>query len=74
LRAPWNQITAPSTTETKDVIHMAALLILAAIAVLAIVATIVTAVRDGYCRVPFQASDARSAWPSSAQPAPTHLA
>jgi hypothetical protein len=53
---------------------MAALFILAAIAVFAIVATIVTVARDGYCRVAFQASDARDAWPSSAQAAPTRLA
>jgi hypothetical protein len=64
---------APSTTETKDVIPMAALLILAVIAVLAVVAALITAARDGYSRTAFQASDARDAWPSSTHPVPTHL-
>ena len=52
---------------------MAALLILAVIAAGAIVATIITAARDGYSQVAFSVADSRDAWPSSTQPAPTHL-
>jgi hypothetical protein len=69
-----NQIKHHPSLRPKDVIHMTALLILAAIAIVAIVATIVTVARDGYSRTSFHAADSRDAWPSSAQPVPTRLA